>query len=115
MGARSLPRPLARDRHPFVIADPSARLSGTMIAAPTLMLSIPRIGTHSVMAGLVPAIHVSLRHRSQTWMTVTSTAMTAFVADASAHGGDCEWAITVPDSRDPFVENPAARRISTNR
>jgi hypothetical protein len=73
-------------RHPAA----RPRLSGTMIAAPKLMLSSPESATNSVMAGLVPAIHVLLRHNSQTWMAVTSTAMTAFVANTSAHGGDCE-------------------------
>jgi hypothetical protein len=48
-----------------------------------LMLSSPESATNSVVAGLVPATHVLLRHNSKTWMAVTSTAMTAFVADAS--------------------------------
>jgi hypothetical protein len=51
----------------------------TMIAAPKLMLSFPEWVKNSVMAGLVPAIHVLLRHNSKTWMAVTSTAVTVFV------------------------------------
>jgi hypothetical protein len=86
------------------MAGESPRLSGTMIAAPQLILSSPDVATHSVMAGLVPAIHVLLRYKSQTWMAVTSTAMTACAADASAHDSDCQRAIIVPDNRG---ESPA--------
>jgi hypothetical protein len=50
-----------------------------MIAAPKLMLSSPESATNAVVPGLVPGIHVLLRHNSQTWMAVTSTAMTASI------------------------------------